>query len=120
MYQDRRGTIEHLPDETFREQKERAKGWFYTEYDNRRKSWKTIFITINLKPITEYDGGKVLLEYARPELIIYTNILTNDEITRGIQKTYKSDETKISPQTIINAYHFRDKDSLLNRVLKDN
>jgi hypothetical protein len=62
---------------------------------------------------------QVLLEYARPELIIYTNIGMNNEITRSILKAHKSDETEISPQAIINAYHFRARDELVNRALKD-
>ena len=59
------------------------------------------------------------MEYARPELIIYTNIGMDNEITRSILKVHRSDETQISPQAIINAYHFRARDELVNRALKD-
>jgi hypothetical protein len=118
MYLDIKETIDQLPDESFREYQKGTKAWFYTEFGGRRKSWKRFWRTIYAKPITE-DDGQVLLEYARPELIIYTNIGMNNEITRSILKAHKSDETEISPQAIINAYHFRARDELVNRALKD-
>jgi len=118
MYQDIKETIDQIPDESFREYKKGVKAWFYTEFGGRRKSWKTFWRTIYAKPFTE-DGGQIMLEYARPELIIYTNIGMNNEITRGILKAHKSDETEISPQAIISAYHFRARDELVNRALKD-
>lgn len=65
------------------------------------------------------EDGQVLFEYAQPELIIYTNIGMNNEITWSILKAHNSDETEIRPQTIINAYHFRARDELVNRALKD-
>jgi len=118
MYQDIKETIDQMPDESFREYKKGTKAWFYTEFAGRRKSWKRFWRTIYAKPVTE-DDGQIMLEYARPELIIYTNIGMNNEITRSILEAHKSDETEISPQAIINAYHFRARDELVNRALKD-
>jgi hypothetical protein len=118
MYQDIKETIDQIPEESFLEYKKGTKTWFYTEFGNRRKSWNSFWRTIYAKPITE-DDGQVLLEYARPELIIYTNIGMNNEITSSILEAHKSDETLISPQAIINAYHFRARDELVNRALKN-
>jgi hypothetical protein len=118
MYADIKETLDELPDECFREYKKGCKAWFYTEFGNRRKSWKKFWRTIYAKPVNE-DDGQVLLEYARPELIIYTNIGMDNEITRSILKAHNSDETEISPQAIINAYHFRARDELVNRALKN-
>ena len=118
MYADIKETLDELPDECFREYKKGCKAWFYTKFGNRRKSWKKFYRTIYAKPVSE-DDGQVLLEYARPELIIYTNIGMDNEITRSILKAHNSDETQISPQAIINAYHFRARDELVNRALKD-
>jgi len=118
MYRDIKETIDQMPDESFREYKKGAKAWFYTEFGGKRKNWNRFWRTIYAKPITE-DDGQIMLEYARPELIIYTNIGMNNEVTRGVLKAHKSNETQISPQAIINAYHFRARDELVNRALKD-
>jgi len=118
MYQDIKETVDQMPDEAFWEYKKGTKTWLYTEFGNRRKCWNSFWRTIYAKPITE-ENGQILLEYARPELIIYTNIGMNNEITRSILKAHKSDETEISPEAIINAYHFRARDELVNRALKD-
>jgi hypothetical protein len=118
MYQDIKETVDQLPDDAFWEYKKGTKSWFYTEFGNRRKSWNSFWRTIYAKPITE-DDGQILLEYARPEVIIYTNIGMNNEITRSILRAHKSDETEISPEAIINAYHFRARDELVNRALKN-
>lgn len=118
MYADIKETLDELPDECFLEYKKGCKAWFYTDFGNRRKSWKKFWRTIYAKPFNE-DDGQILLEYARPELIIYTNIGMDNDITRSILKAHNSDETEISPQAIINAYHFRARDELVNRALKD-
>ncbi|ORC27002.1 hypothetical protein B4O97_19065 [Marispirochaeta aestuarii] len=118
MYQDIKDDLDQMPDNSFQEYKKGPKAWFYTEFGNRRKSWKRFYRTIYAKPITE-DNGQVLLEYARPELIIYTNIGMGNAITSSILKAHRSDETEISPEAIINAYHFRARDELVNRALKD-
>lgn len=118
MYQDIKDNLDQMPDNSFWEYKKGQKAWYYTEFGNRRKSWKRFWRTIYAKPITE-DDGQVLLEYARPELIIYTNIGMKNEITHSILRAHRSDETEISPEAIINAYHFRARDELVNRALKD-
>ena len=113
-----KSSADQLPDGSFWEYKKGTKAWLYTEFGNRRKSWKRFWRTIYAKPITE-DDGQILLEYARPEVIIYTNLGMNNEITRSILRAHKRDETKISPEAIINAYHFRARDERVNRALKD-
>ncbi len=118
MYQDIKDDLNQMPDNSFQEYKKGPKALYYTEFGNRRKSWKRFYRTIYAKPITE-DDGQVLLEYARPELILYTNIGMGNSITSSILKAHRSDETEISPEAIINAYHFRARDELVNRALKD-
>ena len=73
---------------------------------------------IYTKPIAD-DCGQVLLEFARPETLIYTNLGLNNEITESILAIKDSNATHISPQAIITAYHQRGRDELVNRGLKD-
>ena len=118
MYQDLIETLDQMPDEAFWEYKKGKKAWFFTELGDRRKSWSRFWRTIYAKPVTD-DDGQIIMEYARPELIIYTNIGMNNEITYSILRAHNSREAEISPEAIINAYHFRARDELVNRALKD-
>lgn len=118
MYEDIKDSLDSMPDEAFYEYSKGRKAWYYTDFGNKRKNWKRFWRTVYAKPITE-DDGQVLLEYARPEVIIYTNIGMNNEITRCILEHHDSLYNEISPEAIINAYHFRARDELVNRALKD-
>ncbi len=118
MYDDIKEFITRMPDDGFFEYKKGQKTWFYCEFGNRRKSWKSFWRTIYAKPITE-DDGQVLLEYARPEVIIYTNIGMDNEVTRSILSLRGNGQEEICPRSIINAYHFRARDELVNRAFKD-
>ena len=73
---------------------------------------------IYTKPISD-DDGQILLEFARPETIIYTNIGMDNFITKAILEVKETKETTISPQAIITLYHQRGRDELVNRGLKD-
>lgn len=118
MYSDIKETITDIPDESFFEYKKNGKIWFYTQFMDKRKSWDSAWAAIYAKPLTDKDG-QVLLEFARPETIMYTNIGMNNEITKKILKVKKTTENTISPQAIITLYHERARDELVNRALKD-
>jgi hypothetical protein len=118
MYEDITHAIDSIPDEAFYEYSKGKKAWYYTDFGNKRKNWKRFWRAIYAKPLTE-DDGQVLLEYARPEVIIYTNIGMDNDITRSILDRHELLYTEISPEAIINAYHYRARDELVNRALKD-
>jgi hypothetical protein len=118
LYDDIKQFIDAMPDETFREYKKGRSAWFYCQFGNRRKSWQRFWRTIYAKPVSD-DDGQVLLEYAKPESIIYTNIGMRNEITRSILALHGNSATEISPQAIITSYHFRARDELVNRAFKD-
>jgi len=118
MYSDIKDAIADTPDEEFYKYKKKNKTWFYTEFMDKRKSWDTEWRAIYSKPISD-DNGQVLLEFARPETIIYTNIGMNNEITKKILSIKNTTETIINPQAIISLYHERGRDELVNRGLKD-
>ena len=118
MYEDIKDYIANIPDNEFSEYKKNGKTWFYCEFMDKRKSWDSSWRTIYTKPISD-DEGQVLLEFARPETIIYTNLGMDNTITKAIFKVKKEPETQISPQAIITLYHHRGRDELINRGLKD-
>lgn len=118
MYSDIQQVIADTPDNEFYKYTKKNKTWFYTEFMDKRKSWDTEWRTIYSKPISD-DNGQILLEFARPETIIYTNIGMDNEITRKILSIKDTTETIINPQAIITLYHERGRDELVNRGLKN-
>lgn len=121
MYKDLTERIEAMPDEAFSLYTKKNKSWMYTDFTDKRGRWEFSWRTIYAKPLSD-DEGQIYFEYARPETIIYTNIGMDNEITASILKLHSSDEKevkKISAQAIINDYHMRARDELVNRALKD-
>lgn len=117
MYSDIKKYIASLPDKEFFSYKRNKKEWLYCEYMDKRKSWEKSWRMIYTKPIS--DDGQILLEFARPETIIYTNIGMDNWITKSILNVKETEETTINPQAIITLYHQRGRDELVNRGLKD-
>jgi hypothetical protein len=118
MYEDIKESIVNLADNEFFKYKRNKKTWFCCEFTDKRKSWNRSWRTIYSKPITD-DEGQILLEFVRPETIIYTNIGMDNSITKSILKVKETEETKISPQAIVTLYQQRGRDELVNRGLKD-
>jgi hypothetical protein len=73
---------------------------------------------IYTKPITD-DQGQGIFEFARPGTIIYTNLGTNRNVTGAFSCALGSVEAAISPELIINTYHLRARDELVNRAFKE-
>ena len=69
-----------------------------------------------MKPESD-DGGQLILEFARPESILVTNIGINQEATRHLS----TDERKmwLEPETLIKCHHSRGNDELIHRGFKD-
>ena len=118
MYDDIKEFIIATPDESFEEYKGAGNTWIYTEFGGRRKCWDRFYRVIYTKPIAD-DCGQFLLDFVRPETIIYTNLGLDNEITRSILARHDEKPTHISPQAIITTYHQRGRDELVNRGLKD-
>jgi hypothetical protein len=111
LYNDIKEYVATMPDKAFSDYKKGLQTWFYGEFGNRRKKWKTYYRVIYAKPIHD-ECGQMPLEYARPETVIYTNLGMNNEITRTIL-------TVKDAEAIITAYHERGRDELVNRGFKD-
>lgn len=73
---------------------------------------------IYTKPITD-DQGQTTFDFARPETIIYTNLGTNAKVTGGFSRVLGSSTAATSAELIINTYHMRAKDELVNRAFKE-
>ena len=90
--------------------------WDYIEFGNKLKSWDKFRRAIYLQQ-TSTDTGQFVLDFAKSDRIIYTNIGINTELTNIATKAL---ETEICcPEYIIKEFHNRAQDELCNRGFKD-
>ncbi len=107
-----------MPYEQFQEYQKERSIWQYCEFGNRRGSWSRFRRAICTKPVTD-EEGQGIFEFARPETIIYTNLGTNPTVTTAFANALGSVETAISAELVINTYHLRARDELVNRSFKE-
>lgn len=116
MYSDIKERVSETPDSCFFEYKLGNKTWLTLDFEDQRKSWDSSWRCVYTKPITD-DGNQVLLDFERPESLIYTNLGMENKVTRSILEIHST--KTIEPEAIILAYHNRARDELVNRAFKD-
>jgi len=91
--------------------------WEYFECGNRRTSWpKTAWRrAIYTRPV--YEDEQRLLEFARPDTVIYTNLGQGGPIDALLSAAGHAEWT--TPERIIEVHHSRGRDELVHRALKD-
>ncbi|MES0447294.1 MAG: IS1380 family transposase [Desulfobacterales bacterium] len=89
--------------------------WQYTEFGFTCEKWHVFYRAFYTKPI--YEGKQMLLDFARPENVILTNLGVNQQIFSEQQSDMAIHYE--SPQAIINGHHQRGADELPHRGLKD-
>jgi len=89
--------------------------WRFIELGDRRGNWKQFRRAIFCSPLCE--DRQYVFEFQRPDTIIYTNLGMGDVIDRRLEACGRSD--LFTPQALIQSYHERGSDELVNRALKD-
>ncbi len=90
--------------------------WNYLEFGFKCDSWTHVYRAIYTCPL--YDRHEqMLLEFARPEHVIITNIGINDKVLEHCSAEQK--EHWLAARTMIGSYHRCGKDELTHRGLKD-
>ncbi len=115
IYEKTKEYIKGLPEDSWQTYDNGHQLWDYIEFGYRYDSWKRFFRAIYTKPV--YEEGQRLLEFARPDNIILTNIGLNPVVTAnlGIEKQNEL----IKAEAIINSHHQRGADELPHRGIKD-
>jgi len=116
MYADIKQKVAKTPDDNFYEYKIDKRLWYFPDFTDSRGSWDTTYRCIYTKPISD-KSGQILLEFDRPESILYTNLGMDNEVSRKL--TEINDISSVEPEVIIAAYHSRARDELVNRAFKD-
>jgi hypothetical protein len=89
--------------------------WEYIEFGYRYESWKKYYRAIYTRPA--YEGEQRLLDFARPDNIIVTNLGVNPEVVRGCDSQRRKELVQV--KSIIHSHHQRGADELPHRGLKD-
>jgi hypothetical protein len=89
--------------------------WEYIEFGYRYDSWKKYYRAIYTRPV--YEGKQRLLDFARPDNIIITNLGVNPAVVRDGDAQKR--KRLIGGEAIIHSHHQRGADELPHRGLKD-
>lgn len=89
--------------------------WEYIEFGYRCSSWKNFYRAIYTKP--SYEGEQRLLDFARPDNVILTNIGVNPRVLENC--SIERQNQLLKAEKIIESHHQRGGDELPHRGLKD-
>jgi len=118
LYQSIKDRVMQIPIDNFKKYSKGKKLWHYTEFCSKLDSWKkkgslrTIFTTQLCD-----DNGQMLLEIARPDSVIYTNIGCSTKQTKKLETS--GNKKMISTKNVIECAHNRGCNELCNRSVKD-
>ena len=115
MYKDIRNYIEKTDANNYKEFKGNGI-WQYLEFGNRLKSWNKIRRAV-FTTLTTEKNGQLVLDFARPDTILYTNIAQDSVITE--QLINAGQEDLLTANSIISLAHKRGKDELIHRSIKE-
>jgi hypothetical protein len=91
--------------------------WEYFEFGDRRKTWKKNEWRRAFYTRPAYEDEQRLLEFARPDNVIYTNLGQGGRIDELLEAAGRTELAE--PQRVIELHHGRGRDELVHRALKD-
>ena len=92
--------------------------WEYVEFGSKLKSWKNLgFLRTIFTRLVSDECGQMLLDFARPDSVLYTNIGLNETGRAVFGAAGCADY--LTAHGIIRLAHDRGKSELVNRSLKD-
>ena len=118
MFKDMKNHIGTLKEDTFSEFHKGRKSWKYLEFKDQRQKWEKAWRLIYACPMTD-ENGQFILAFDRKDTVIYTNIGMENKITKILLQMESEAAQYVSAEAIINTYHFRACDELVNRALKN-
>jgi hypothetical protein len=89
--------------------------WRFIELGDRRGNWRQFRRAIFCSPLCK--DRQYMFEFQRPDTIIYTNLGMGGAVDQRLKACGRSD--LLAPQALIQSYHERGSDELVNRALKD-
>jgi hypothetical protein len=95
-----------------------GKSWRFLEFGSRLKSWRTIgFVRTIYTSLLCDENGQMVMEFARPDSVIYTNIRPGSRLAKLLEETGHNE--CCDAEQIIAMAHGRGSSELTNRSFKD-
>jgi len=118
LYESIKNYVCAIPTRDYSEYSNNRQLWHYTEFGSKLKSWEKVgFLrTIFTTQLCD-DNGQMLLDIARPDSVLYTNIGCNEKLTQQLKTA--GHEELVSCEKIIECAHKRGCNELCNRSIKD-
>ena len=115
LYPDIKEAVQAMTPAAWRQYQTKEQVWDYIEFCDRRGSWKKSRRAIYCRP--RQEGAQLLMEFARPDTILYTNLGAGEEIDE--QLICAGQIGKTTAQGVIALAHGRGCDELVHRGFKD-
>jgi len=115
LYTDIKEYIEKVEQLTWKQYKNKEQVWDYVEFMDKRASWTKSRRAIYCRPM--YDGIQQVMDFAREDTILYTNIGMGQKIDDLLSSV--GQEKLLNAENIIECAHSRGRDELVHRALKD-
>ena len=90
--------------------------WEYVEIGDRRRCWERFRRAVFMRCVRERNGQGIL-DFARPDTVIYTNLGLGGPIDDALRAAGHGD--RIAAEAIIRTYHQRGADELVNKAFKE-
>lgn len=95
-----------------------GKSWRFLEFGSRLKSWNGIgFLRTIYTSLLCDENGQMIMDFARPDSVIYTNIRTGSYLAELLMETGHAE--CVEAEQIIAMAHGRGNSELTNRSFKD-
>jgi hypothetical protein len=115
LYPDIQESVQSMAPTAFRIYQTKEQVWDYVELMDRRGSWKQSRRAIYCRP--RQEGVQLLLEFARPDTILYTNLGRGEAIDEQLARVGQTERTTATG--IIEFAHGRGRDELVHRAFED-
>jgi hypothetical protein len=115
LYEDIKDRVGEFDGSEWKHYQSKDQVWDFVEFMDKRGSWTKTRRAIYCSPW--YEGSQMLLEFARPDTILYTNLGMKEHIDELLGNTGLHDLT--SPEKIIECAHGRGRSELIHRAFKD-
>jgi hypothetical protein len=115
LYDDIKEHVKKVKCETWQQYQNKKQIWDYIEFMDRRGSWKDARRAIYCSP--RQEGAQLLLAFARPDTILYTNLGMGQKIDELLAQV--GQQQLLNAEKIIEYAHSRGSDELIHRAFKD-
>ena len=115
LYNDIKEVVTNTDQATWKQYQNKQQVWDYVEFMDQRGSWDRPRRAIFCRP--RYEGVQLVLDFARPDTILYTNLGMGQTIDTHLVGAGHGD--LLTAEKVIECAHSRGRDELVHRALKD-